>query len=442
MTKTTLLIFLCLIGLLSCKSDQSTPMQIGASQNWAVYGGDFASSQYSTLDQINTKNVANLKLAWSYSSGDKDERGRSQIQCNPLIIDGVLYGSSPKLKFFALDAATGKERWSFDPFEGNYNSYGMGVNRGVAYWTDGSQSRILLTAASSLYSIDAKTGKLDKSFGEAGTVSLHAGLGEWAQELYVVSNTPGIVYKNLLILGTRVSEGEDAAPGYIRAFDIPTGELKWVFHTIPRPGEFGYETWPEDAYQRIGGANAWSGMSLDPERGIVFVPTGSASYDFYGGNRHGENLFANSVLALDAATGKRIWHFQTVHHDMWDRDLPCAPNLVTVTHNGQKVDAVAQVTKSGFVFLLDRETGEPLFSVEEKPFPASDLDGEQAWPTQPIPVKPPPFSRQILTKNDIGSINPETQKQALKRLEGIRSNGQYIPPSREGTVIFPGFDGG
>ena len=443
MNKTTLLFTLGLILLTSCKSDQSySSLPIGSGQNWAVYGGDHASSQYSHLSQITTENVSQLELAWSYSSGDKDEKNRSQIQCNPLIIDGILYGSSPKLKFFALDAATGEEIWSYDPFAGEYNSYGMGVNRGVVHWSNGIENRILFTAASNLYSVDAKTGTLDPNFGENGTVSLHKGLGEWAQELYVVSNTPGIVYNDFLILGTRVSEGEEAAPGYVRAFNIQTGELAWVFHTIPQPGEFGHETWPEDAWKDAGGANAWSGFSLDYERGWVFIPTGSASYDFYGGNRHGENLFANSILALNAETGERIWHYQTVHHDLWDRDLPCAPNLLTVTHNGEKIDAVAQVTKSGFVFVLDRETGKPLFPVEEKSFPASDLPGEEAWPTQPIPVKPPPFARQMLTKEDIGDINPETQANAQKRLEGVKSNGQYIPPSREGTIIFPGYDGG
>ncbi|MEM7658761.1 MAG: pyrroloquinoline quinone-dependent dehydrogenase, partial [Bacteroidota bacterium] len=410
-------------------------------ENWPVYGG-LGSNQYSALNQINRDNVQQLELAWQFNSGDKDPQNRTQIQCNPLIVDGMLFGSTPTVKFFALNGATGQEIWRFDPFDGAYDQFGMGVNRGVAYWSDGQEARLLCSAADYLYCLDAKTGSLMADFGEGGKLNLRLGLGEDAQERFVSGNTPGVVYKDLLIMGMRVSEGTDAAPGFIRAFDVKTGALVWTFHTIPRPGEFGHVTWPEDAWQRVGGANSWAGVTLDEQRGIVYVPTGSASYDFYGGNRHGDNLFANCVLALDATTGERIWHYQTIHHDLWDRDLPAAPNLVRVTHNGQKKDAVAQITKHGYVFLLDRETGEPLFEVQEVPAPASSLPGELAAETQPLPVKPPPFSRQTLDADNVTNLSPEVRQWALDSLTKINPDTDFLPPSREGTIIFPGFDGG
>ena len=293
-----------------------------------------------------------------------------------------------------------------------------------------------------MFALNASTGYPVQTFGKFGKASLKSTLGEWAQELYVVSTTPGILYGDLLIIGTRVSEGAQAAPGYIRAYDVKTGQVAWTFHTIPRPGEYGYETWPEDAYKRIGGVNSWSGMALDENRGIVFVPTGSASYDFYGGNRKGANLFANCLLALDATTGKRIWHFQTVHHDIWDRDLPSPPNLLTVTHNGIKVDAVAQITKSGLVFLFDRQTGKPLFEIEERPVKKSDLKDEETWPTQPFPSAPPPFAGQKLTMDNVTDISKESHDFIAGILSNVHTGEQFIPPSMQGTVIYPGFDGG
>jgi len=302
--------------------------------NWQAYLGDKASSQYSPLTAINKENIKDLQIAWTYNTGDADTlKNRTQIQCNPLIIDGVLYGSSAKLKFFALDAATGKELWIFDPFEKEaYKSFGMGVNRGLAYWTDGQSQRLLVTAGAFLYAIDAATGVPDKDFGTEGKVDLHNGLDRVVDGLFINSNTPGIVYKDKIIVGCRVSEsgGAGAVPGHIRAFNVKTGEQEWIFHTIPHPEEYGYETWPAGAWQYTGGANAWAGFSLDEKRGILFAPTGSVSFDFYGGDRIGANLFANCLLALNADTGERIWHFQTVHHDMWDRDLPAPPNLVQV----------------------------------------------------------------------------------------------------------------
>jgi len=410
--------------------------------NWAGYLGGPGSSQYSPLDQITTGNVGRLQRAWVYHSGDGDPQNRSQIQCNPLVIDGILYGTTPALKLFALNAATGEEQWRFDPFSGAYDLFGMGVNRGLAYWSAGEDRRILYAVGANLYAIDAGTGQPIAGFGEEGRVDLHEGLGRDVSEYFIAANTPGVVYQDKLILGMRVSESTGAAPGHIRAYNVRTGEQEWIFHTIPQPGEYGYDTWPEDAWQRSGGANSWAGLSLDPQRGIVFVPTGSAAYDFYGGDRHGENLFANSLVALNANTGERIWHFQTVHHDMWDRDLPAPPNLLTVTHEGRQVDAVAQITKSAYVFLFDRETGEPLFPIEEVPVPASGLDGEAAWPTQPIPTKPAPFSRTRFREEDITRRTPEAYEYVKSIWINTREGEPFIPPTEEGTILFPGFDGG
>jgi quinoprotein glucose dehydrogenase len=411
-------------------------------RDWPAHGGDSGHTQYSSLDQITTANVPQLRVAWTYRTGDARAE-RSEIQCTPIIVHGVLYATSPQLKAFALDAATGQRRWVFDPFKGAGASSSLGVNRGLVFWENGADQRIFFAAGQRLYAIDAKRGTTIPSFGEEGSISLHEGLGRSGTALYVLSNTPGAIYQDLLILGTRVSEGPGvSSPGHIRAFDVRTGKLRWIFHTIPWPGEFGYDTWPPDAWQRVGGANAWSGITVDQARGLVFLPTGSAAFDFWGGNRHGANLFANCLLVLDAATGKRRWHYQFVHHDVWDRDLPAAPVLTTVTHGGRQIDAVAQTTKSGFVYLFNRETGEPLFPIEERRVPPSDLRGEQLWPTQSLPVKPPPFSRQAFNEADVTDISPESHAAVLERLRATRHGGQFIPPSTQGTVLFPGFDGG
>ena len=413
------------------------------SLDWQRHGGDAAGNQYSPLGQINTKNVQKLKVAWTYHSGGKRDDNRSQIQCNPIVVNGVLYGTSAQLEVFALEAATGRKLWTFDPFSGSPGKNSQSVNRGVVYWASSDDERILFTIGPKLYALNARTGKAIVDFGQDGTVDLREGLGREAGHLFVNSRTPGAIYHDLLILGTTVSEGPaPSAPGHIRAYDVRTGKVRWIFHTIPHPGEYGYETWPPDAWKRAGGANAWSGITVDEKRGLVFLPTGSAAFDFWGGNRQGSNLFANCVLALNAATGERVWHFQAVHHDIWDRDLPAAPNLVTVRHNGRRVDGVAQITKSGHVFLLDRETGKPLFPVEERPVPSSDLKGEAAWPTQPVPLKPPPFARQTFTEADVTDISPQSHAQVLERFKKTRTGQPFIPPSTTGTVIFPGYDGG
>lgn len=409
-----------------------------AAQNtdWPAYLGGQDSAHYSPLTQITPENVGQLELAWTYASEGGDATKLGQIQCNPLVIGGVLYGVSPWMKVFALDAATGAEQWAFTPEDRH-----KAVCRGLAWWTDGTEKRILFAAGSHLYAIDATTGKGIESFGTGGKVDLSLGLGYDGKDLPVVATTPGVVYKDLYILGFRTNEALPSTPGHIRAFNVRTGAIAWVFHTIPQPGEYGYDTWPPDAYTYTGAANSWAGMSLDAERGIVYVPTGSAAFDFYGGDRHGDNLFANSLLALDAATGERKWHFQTVHHDLWDRDLPAPPNLMTVMHDGKKIDAVAQITKSAYVFLFNRATGEPLFPIEEVAVPASDLIGELASKTQPIPTKPPRFARSRIPVEEVTNITPASRDYAMKRWNAIKKS-PFSPPSREGTLVFPGFDGG
>ena len=414
-----------------------------ADRNWPSYLGDNSRSHFSQLKQINQGNVHKLQVAWTYHSGDARSDNFSQIQCNPLVIDGVLYGSSPQLKLVSLDAATGRELWRFDPFSQSGESGSLGVNRGVVFWADGAQRRILFSADHFLYEVDATTGRLVEAFGSGGRVDIKEGLGRDVSKLYVVSTTPGTVYHDLLVLPLRVGEGPaPAAPGHLRAYDLHTGKIVWTFHTIPFPGEPGYETWPPDAWTYIGGVNCWAGMAIDDARGILFAPTGSAAFDFWGGNRIGQDLYANCLIALDARTGRRLWHFQFVHHDLWDRDLPSAPCLVTVKHNGKQIDAVAQTTKAGYVYVFNRETGEPLFPIEERAVPPSDLQGESAWPTQPLPLKPPPFARQLFTYNEITDISPASHRAVLDRFSKIRPHVPFQPPSTQGTIIFPGFDGG
>lgn len=408
--------------------------------DWRVTGGEPGNTRYSSLHQINRGNVAQLRVAWIYRTGDMPPGGRSEIQATPIVVDGVLYTTTPALAVIALHADHGTLIWRFDPFAREARE--SHVNRGVAYWAEGRDQRILFTAGRRLYALDADSGHPIPTFGDSGSVDLGAGLGRDVAGAYLVATSPGVVYKDLLVQGTRVGEDEGAAPGDVRAYDVRTGRIRWTFHTIPRPGEFGHETWPAGAWRTAGGANSWAGMSVDVERGIVYVPTGSATPDFYGGGRIGANLFANSLLALDAETGTRMWHYQTVHHDIWDRDLPAAPNLVTVTRSGERVDAVAQIAKTGFVFLFDRVSGSPLFPVEERPAPASYLAGEQAWPTQPFPLEPAPFARQAITEDDLTDRSPEAHAAALRRFRAMRPNALFTPPSREGSIVLPGFDGG
>lgn len=408
-------------------------------REWSAYGGGPESIQYSALDQINRENVHRLKVAWSFDTGDA--YAGSEMQCNPIVIDGVLFATTPRLRVIALDAATGELHWSFDPNEGPQTGHPR-RNRGVTWWSDGQQRRLFFVYRHLLFALDARTGKPVPGFGRKGQVDLREGLGRALETVAISANSPGIIYNDLLILGSVVSEALPAPPGDIRAYDVRTGQLRWSFHTIPRPGEFGYETWPKDAWKYSGAANNWAGMSLDEERGLLFVPTGSAAFDFYGANRLGDNLFANSLIALKAETGKRVWHFQAVKHDVWDRDFPAPPHLVTVRRDGNLIDAVAQVTKSGHIFVFERETGKPLFPIEYRKVPVSDIDGEKLATTQPLPLKPPPFSRQIFTEDMVTKRTPEAYETVLKRFRKLRSWKQFTPPSLQGTIVFPGFDGG
>jgi quinoprotein glucose dehydrogenase len=419
---------------------------------WQNYAGSKDGNRYSSNEQITIENVSQLEVAWTFASGDKDPDNRSQNQCNPIMVDGTLYGTTPRLQLFALNAATGETKWIFDPAKADSTAKNdkyafYKVNRGVVYWQDveGADMRIIYSTGAKTWAIDASTGKHINTFGKGGYIDLTENLGREPDTFnpFISNTTPGIIYKDLIIMGHRVDESADAAPGNIRAFDVRTGEMKWTFHTIPHPGEVGYDTWEDpDAWKKFGGANNWAGMSLDEARGIVYVPTGSVGGDFYGGIRKGQNLFGNSLLALDAATGKYIWHYQVVHHDLWDRDLPANPNLVTINKDGKKIDAVAQITKHGYVFVFDRETGEPVFPIEERPVPASDLPGEEAWPTQPFPTLPEPFARQSFTKEDVSDLDSATHSELLERFSMVRYGEPFTPPSKNGVWIFPGFDGG
>lgn len=402
---------------------------------WTEYLGGPDRNHYSSLTQINPENVKNLKVAWTYDMPDS-----GQTQVNPIIVDGILYGVTPAVQAFALDAATGKQLWIF----GDKSRNGSNTSRGLTYWADGDDKRIMHAMGHFLYALDAKTGKPVDSFGDHGKIDLHTGLPEIALNKYMVSNTPGTIFEDLIIMPLRLSEESDAAPGDLRAFNVRTGKLEWTFHTIPYPGEFGYETFPPDAYKNTytGAANNWSGTAIDRKRGILYVPTGSAGYDFYGGKRKGKNLFSNCLLALDARTGKRLWHFQTMHHDMWDRDLPAPPNLITVKQNGKSIDAVAQISKQGYVFIFDRVTGKPLFPIKEVTAPKQALKGEFPWATQPVPSKPASFARHAytLTEKDISSYAPDRDS-LIMRFKGYKKE-LFAAPSQEGTIIMPGFDGG
>jgi len=420
-----------LVLLVSCSLFAQTHM------TWPDYGGNPDSAQYSALEQINRSNVSKLEIAWTYSTGDNNK-----YFFNPLVVDNVMFVLAKNNSIVALEASSGKELWT----HATGPEIKIITNRGINYWEskDRSDRRLLFASNHFLRAVDARTGKDIASFGTNGSVDLKEGLGRDPKTLTLVqSTTPGRVFEDLLILGSATNQGYGSAPGDIRAFDVRTGRVVWTFHTIPHPGEFGYETWPAEAWKKIGGANVWSELTLDEKRGILYAPTASAKYNFYGVDRAGANLFADCLLALDARTGKRLWHFQMVHHDIWDYDDPTAPKLLTLHQNGKSIDAVAQVSKQGFVWVFDRVTGEPIWPIEERPVPKSDMPGETTWPTQPFPTKPPPYARQKFTVDDLSPyLSPEDRARFRDQILSARNEGLFTPPGRRDTVQMPGNNGG
>ena len=425
-----------LLAALLPSADAAAPQSAGTTRRyttWSAYGGTPDQIRYSALQQINRRNVRQLRVAWTYDSGET-----GGLQTQPIVADGVLYAYTPSHKTIALRAATGTLLWRFDS-----GLKGQGANRGVMYWSDGKEKRVFAAVDQYLYALDAGTGKPIPTFGRDGRIDLRRDLGRDPAQQSVRLTSPGVVYKDLLIIGGRVSEGLPSSPGDIRAYSVRTGDLRWSFHTIPHPGEAGYETWSKDSWRDNGGANSWPGMALDERRGIVYVPTGSAAADFYGANRLGDNLYANCLIALNAATGERLWHFQFVRHDVWDRDAPSPPNLVTVRRNGRNIDAVAQSTKHGYVFVFDRVKGTPLFPIEYRTYPPSNVPGEVVADTQPIPTKPKPFARQVLSPEILTTRSAQAATWAGRELATFRNDGLFVPLSVGiQTVIFPGFDGG
>ncbi|MGE0812857.1 MAG: pyrroloquinoline quinone-dependent dehydrogenase [Vicinamibacterales bacterium] len=419
----------CLALAAGCSGTPPPPAQA----DWPINGGP-GNARYSALTQITKDNVRQLQVAWTYESGDHFTA--SEMQSNPVVVDGLLYVTTPTMQVVALDAATGREAWKYDPSGGTGGRQRF-RHRGVAVHAD----RVFVTYRNVLIALDRKTGQPIASFGAGGRVDLREGLGKPPASVTISASTPGVVFDDLLILPSSVPETLPGTPGHIRAFDWKTGEQRWVFHTIPQPGELGYDSWPPDAYTLAGGANPWAGLTVDPALGLVFAATGSASFDFYGTTRKGDNLFADCVLALDARTGRLVWHFQGVRHDIWDWDFPSPPTLVTVTRDGRAVEAVAQTTKYGDTFVLDRRTGESLFPIEDRPVPTQGVEGEYPAATQPRPLKPPPFTRQGLTEDMLTTRTPEAHADVLARFRKMRS-GMFEPPSLEGTIVFPGFDGG
>ena len=417
-------------------------------QEWPHYGGDLAARKYSALDQINRDNVDRLQVAWTYHTGDVSDGSqfpvRSAFECTPLAVDGVLYLTTPFGRAIALEAATGKELWAFDPKLDKHRPYNLFINRGPAYWSRGKERRLYWgTLDGRLFALNARNGRPVGSFGTGGVLNLRAGMADgFPKRIYGMSSPP-LIFENLVIVGSVVSDGLPRGPdGDVRAFKADTGQVVWRFNTVPRPGEVGNDTWKGDSWRDRGGTNVWAPMSCDRERGILYLPVSSPSPDRYGGERKGKNWFGDSLVALDVRTGRRLWHYQITHHDLWDWDLPAQPNLVEVGRQGKTVPAVAQITKMGFLFLFHRVTGKPLFRIEERSVPASPVPGEEAWPTQPVPLKPPAVARQGMTPGEINRLDPRTEAECRTILEKATLGKMYQPPGLEYTVLFPGTNGG
>jgi len=408
-------------------------------RTWSHYNGDKMGSKYSALNQINQENVKDLKLKWKFETEELSGSPWSKIECNPLILDHVIYLVSASVAVIALDAKSGKEIWRYDA---DPTKKSLGLNRGLAYWSNGDTTRLFFSKGNYLYCLDAAKGTLISNFGDAGRINLKDGLNREADNRNK-STTPGVIFKDLYILGSTVGEGPGpAAPGYIRAFDVRTGATVWTFHTIPLPGEPGYETWPPEAWKTSGGANSWGGITMDEQRGVIYCGTGSPAYDHWGGDRKGQNLYANCVLALDAASGKKVWHYQVVHHDIWDYDIPCAPNLVQVEREGILIDAVAQPTKMGHLFILNRDTGQPIFPIEEVAVPRSAIPGEESWPTQPMPIQSLRYTRQGFSAEEITDLSPAATAFVKDQIKHMEMGAIFRPPGKDSALIMPQFNGG
>lgn len=411
------------------------------SEDWSVYRGHASGDLYSPLTQITTNNVAQLREAWRVGW---QEPGNSET--NPLIVGRTLFGYTPSLNIVALDATTGQQRWRFDPGLHGEVVPGRkftGAARGLVYWSDGNRRRIVAGVMNYLFTLDADTGRPVPGFGDDGAIDLRKDLRGDPEQHYLSMSSPAVRYRDLLIVGFGTREAQPAPPGDIRAYDLHSGALRWSFHTIPHTGEPAANTWPKDAWQSAGAANNWTGMALDEARGIVYVPTGSPAADFYGGDRVGNNLYANTLLALEAQSGRLLWHFQAVHHDVWDRDFASPPTLLTIHRDGKSIDAIAQPTKQGVLYVFDRVTGQPIFPVREHKFPASTVPGEETSPTQPLPDLPAPFARQQLDESMLTTRTPQAHAWALEKFRTFLGGGLFVPLSvGKSTVVFPGFDGG
>ena len=441
-----LLIFTMLVAPISAQKKNAG--------EWRYYGGDSGSTKYSPLDQINQKNVANLKVAWSWDSPDLALQAQNRalssfaFEATPLMVGGKLYVSTSLSQVAALDAQTGKTIWVFDPETykaGRPTNLGY-LHRGVAYWTDGKQERLLIgTGDAYLWAVDAKTGKAVADFGEGGKVNLTKAIPYAQNSRNYAVTSPPVICRDVVMVGASISDGpttKEAPRGDIQAFDVRTGKPVWIFHSVPQAGEFGNDTWEKDSWKYTGNTNVWTLMSTDEELGYVYLPFGTPTNDWYGGHRPGNNLFAESLVCLDAKTGKRVWHYQTVHHGLWDYDLPAAPVLCDIKVGGRTIKAVAQITKSGFTFVFDRKTGKPVWPIEERPVPPSKVPGEQASPTQPFPTKPAPFETQGATVENLIDFTPELRAEAKAILEQYEYGPLFTPPSEKGTINMPGWAGG